>query len=310
MIDSYYLDGSAFVMDPSDTATYWSGGRHYVSPNYFKSVSRTTNSGMTWMRWDLTTENGMCEALAIDPTDSDIVYAAGYPGFHKTTNGGNVWNEASGGLSGTTYAVVVDSDNPEIVYTGGTNGFFKSTNGGTTWTDMGLSQVNAILMHPDNHDCLYAGTQSGVYVSTDAGVNWEAMNEGLDDVHVTSLGVFPEYYLYCGAEIGGMYRWDISTGTEESGESQTRVLSAIPNPMRYRTTLTYSLSNPSTVELSVFDIQGRFIRNLVGTTQTAGVHMEHWDGTDGSGVPVAAGVYFCRLTTGSETRMLKVIITR
>ncbi len=262
------------------------------------------------MRWDLTTENGMCEALAINPTDPDIVYAAGYPGFHKTTNGGNLWNEVSGGLSGTTYAVVVDSDDPEIVYTGGTNGFFKSTNGGNTWTDMGLSQVNAILIHPENHDCLYAGTQTGVHVSTDAGVNWEAMNEGLEDDHVTSLGIFPEHYLFCGADIGGMYRWDISTGTQEYGEFQRRILSAVPNPMRNRTTISYSLLHQSDVELAVFDVQGRFIRSLVSETQTAGIHTQYWDGTDGSGVPVAAGVYFCRMNTGSESHMLKIIITR
>lgn len=310
MIDSYFLDGGAFVMDPSDTATYWSGGRHYESPNYFKSVARTTNSGMTWMRYDLTTENGMCEGLAIDPTDPDIVYAAGYPGFHKTTNGGNVWNEVSAGLSGTTYSVVVDGHDPTIVYTGGTNGIFKSTNGGNNWTNTGLTQVNAILIDPQNHDCIFAGTQSGVYMSTDAGVSWEAMNDGLEDLHVTSLGIFPEYYLFCGADIGGMYRWDISTGTQEYGGSQMRSLSAIPNPMRHGTAISYSLSQVNHIELSIFDVQGRYVRTLVGETQTAGIHAEYWDGTDRSGRPVAAGVYFCRLTTGSGIHMLKVIVTR
>jgi photosystem II stability/assembly factor-like uncharacterized protein len=310
MIDSYFLDGGAFVMDPYDTATYWSGGRHYESPSYYKSVSKTTNSGMTWMRYDLTTENGMCEGLAIDPTDSDIVYAAGYPGFHKTTNGGNVWNEVSGGLSGTTYTVVVDSDDPTIVYTGGTNGIFKSTSSGNNWTDMGLSAVNAILIHPQDHDCLYAGTQSGVYISTDAGVSWEAMNEGLDDLHITSLGIFPEYYLFCGADIGGMYRWDISTGTAEYREYPVRVLSAMPNPMRQGTTIFYALSQMSRVELSVFDVQGRYVRTLVSEVQTAGIHTGYWDGRDGMGVPVAAGVYFCRMITSSENHILKVIVTR
>jgi len=265
---------------------------------------------MTWMRYDLTTENGMCEGLAVDPTDSEIVYAAGYPGFHKTTNGGNMWNEASGGLSGTTYAVVVDSDDPTIVYTGGTDGIFKSTSSGNNWIDMGLSQVNAILIHPQNHDCLYAGTQSGVYMSTDAGVSWEGMNEGLDDVHVTSLGIFPEYYLFCGTDIGGMYRWDISTGTAEYRESPVRVLSAMPNPMRQGTAITYFLSCMSSVELSVFDVQGRFIRKLVSEIQAAGIYQQLWDGADISGVPVAAGVYFCRLTTGTATHMLKLVVTR
>jgi hypothetical protein len=310
MIDSYFLDGGAFIMDPADTATYWSGGRHYVTPNYFKSVSKTTNSGMTWTRYDLTTENGMCEGLAIDPTDSDIVYAAGYPGFHKTTNGGNVWNEVSGGLSGTTYAVVVDGDDPTIVYTGGTGGIFKSTNGGNNWTNMGLTGVNAILVDPANHEYLYAGTSSGVYMSTDAGASWEAMNDGLENLHVTSLGIFPEHYLFCGADIGAMYRWDISTGTAETGHTAAGIITVAPNPMRHRTSIAYSLSRASRVELSIFDVQGRYVQNLLSETQAAGTYRQCWDGADRSGVPVAAGVYFCRLNIGNMTHMLKVIVTR
>lgn len=310
MIDSYFLDGGAFIMAPTDTATYWSGGNHYETPNYYKSVSKTTNSGMTWMRYDLTTANGSCQGLAIDPTNSDIVYAAGYPGFHKTTNGGNVWNEIGAGLSGNTYAVVVDSDDPTVVYAGGTNGIFKSTNSGNNWTDMGLNAVNAIFIDPQSHDYLYAGTQTGVYISTDAGVSWETMNDGLDDVHVTSLGIFPEYYLFCGTDIGGMYRWDISTGTAEYGESAIRALSAMPNPMRHRAAISYYLTIQDYIELSIFDVQGRYVRTLVSEMQSAGTHTGYWDGADRSGVPVAAGVYFCRLTTGTMAHMLKVIVTR
>jgi len=310
MIDSYFLDGGAFIMDASDTATYWSGGRFFDNYAYRKSVSKSTDAGATWTRYDLAMSNGSCEGLAIDPIDSDIVYAAGYPGFHRTTDGGETWEQITTGMSGYTYDVVVDTDDPYLVYAGGTNGVFKSTNRGDDWTDLGLTGVNTILIDPQNHDCLYAGTESGVFKTTNIGTDWAVMSEGLEDLNVTSLGIYPGQYLFCGTNIGGMYRWDISTGAAETETIGAEAITALPNPMRHWITIAYSLSHETRVELTIFDVQGRTVRNLMSEIQSAGMHRRCWDGTDGSGGLVAAGVYFCKLTTGTANCVLKVIVTR
>jgi hypothetical protein len=310
-IDSYFLDGGAFVIDPNDTATYWSGGNHYDTTTYVKSVSKSTDAGVTWTRYDLTTANGSCKGIAVDPTDSDIVYAAGYPGFHRTTNGGSSWQQVTGGIAGNTYAVVIDYSNPSIIYVGGTNGIFKSTSGGNNWTNMGLSAVNAILIDPENSEIVYAGTATGVHMSTDGGNTWQVMNDGLEDLRVTSLGVFPGYYLFCGTDIGGMYRWDISTGIEELHDDHAvHVLFAVPNPMRHNTAIAYHLPADNKVRLSVYDVQGRLIDELVNAQQAAGAYQQYWDCTDTYGLPVAAGVYFCRLTVGGSNDLVKLVVTR
>lgn len=297
-------------MAPSDTATYWSGGRFFDNYAYRKSVSKSIDAGATWTRYDLAMSSGSCEGLAVDPIDSDIIYAAGYPGFHRTTDGGDTWEQITTGMSGYTYAVVVDTDDPYIVYAGGANGVFRSTNRGDDWTDLGLTGVNAILIDPQNHDCLYAGAESGVFMSTNTGTDWVAMSEGLEDLHVTSLGIYPGHYVFCGTNLGGMYRWDISTGALETDNATAGVLSIAPNPMRHRTGIAYSLVRECRVELTIFDVQGRIVRNLASETQTAGFHHQYWDGADRSGVQVAAGVYFCRLSTGTANRILKVIVAR
>ncbi|UCD05376.1 MAG: T9SS type A sorting domain-containing protein, partial [candidate division WOR-3 bacterium] len=164
---------------------------------------------------------------------------------------------------------------------------------------------------PQNHDLLHAGTENGVFKSTNAGADWQVMNEGLEDLNVTSLGVFPGHYLFCGTDIGGMYRWDISTGIEELRDHRAATaLFAGPNPMRHSAVITYHLSKESQVRLSIYDVQGRLIDDLVNTQQVAGAYQHYWDCTDTHGLPVAAGVYFCRLTVGGSSDLIKLVVTR
>jgi hypothetical protein len=74
-----------------------------------------------------------------------------------------------------------------------------------------------------------------------------------------------------------------------------------PNPLHPSTRIRYVLDRLAEVSLAVYDVQGRRVRTLVdGRTREAGRHETVWDGTDGSGRPVASGVYFARLTLNGE----------
>ena len=59
--------------------------------------------------------------------------------------------------------------------------------------------------------------------------------------------------------------------------------------------------NASTsVDVSVFDITGRRIRNLVGGLQQAGSYVATWDGRSDDGIRMTKGVYFLRARVGDE----------
>jgi hypothetical protein len=79
-----------------------------------------------------------------------------------------------------------------------------------------------------------------------------------------------------------------------------------PNPFSPATEISFDLPSSSPITLRVMDVAGRTIRTLDTGTRSQGVHRVAWDGTNERNVPVAAGVYFYRLTTetGSETRRM------
>lgn len=72
-----------------------------------------------------------------------------------------------------------------------------------------------------------------------------------------------------------------------------------PNPFTGSTMILFSLHEPSSVELSIFDVSGRRVRTLLDEHKEAGWHQLNWDGKDAAGWNVAVGVYFYRLTTNT-----------
>lgn len=85
-------------------------------------------------------------------------------------------------------------------------------------------------------------------------------------------------------------------------------LEVFPNPFRSMTTLRFVLATKEHVELTVFDVDGRQIRELRSGDVDGGIHLVVWDGRDDSGRRVPAGAYFARLQTGSGVRADRVIM--
>jgi YVTN family beta-propeller protein len=71
-----------------------------------------------------------------------------------------------------------------------------------------------------------------------------------------------------------------------------------PNPFHASTELRFSLARPGVVSVAVYDVLGREVRVLArGQTFSAGPQRLGWDGRDGAGREVGAGVYLVRLRT-------------
>ena len=81
-----------------------------------------------------------------------------------------------------------------------------------------------------------------------------------------------------------------------------------PNPFNSATTVPVSVAAGSVdVNLTIYNISGQPVRRVWNGPLAAGEHRLGWDGRDGSGRPVAAGVYVVRLRRGPEMRIRKMV---
>ncbi|MBN2090111.1 discoidin domain-containing protein [candidate division KSB1 bacterium] len=82
-----------------------------------------------------------------------------------------------------------------------------------------------------------------------------------------------------------------------------------PNPFNPSTTITFSLPNAADVKLTVFDITGRIVNEVVTGKYDAGIHQVQWDGTDINGQLVASGIYYYRFQAENHifTRKMTLI---
>ena len=83
-----------------------------------------------------------------------------------------------------------------------------------------------------------------------------------------------------------------------------------PNPFNPSTTIGYLLPAQSEVTLKVFDIMGREVATLARGPQPAGRYQTVWEGKTNAGIPVATGVYFCRLEAGSFVRTQRMMLLK
>ncbi|MCH7550057.1 MAG: T9SS type A sorting domain-containing protein [Candidatus Krumholzibacteriota bacterium] len=83
-----------------------------------------------------------------------------------------------------------------------------------------------------------------------------------------------------------------------------------PNPFNPSTTISFELSIPSTVVLTVYDMVGRKVRVLSAGPRAAGQHAVGWDGMNDSGVRVSSGVYLYRLRAGDFVQTKKMTLLK
>jgi hypothetical protein len=83
-----------------------------------------------------------------------------------------------------------------------------------------------------------------------------------------------------------------------------------PNPFNFETTIEFEIPFDSWVSVKIYDILGREIKTLVSGFKSAGRHKVIWDGRDEQGGYISSGVYFCRMTAGSFSKTIKIVLTK
>jgi hypothetical protein len=104
---------------------------------------------------------------------------------------------------------------------------------------------------------------------------------------------------------------DGTVDVEEEIPTVFQLHACAPNPVSGPAQITYDLPVAAVVRLSLFDLQGRLVRELERAPMTgAGRHVVQWDGRGAHGEQLRAGVYFLWLETGGTRQMRRVVVTR
>jgi len=223
-----------FVMDPSNSQILWTGG---------DQLFRSENGGNSWKqastRFDAAhypsdhpaTASGVLTAIAVDPTDRNVVIAgfgpstslkAGGGWIHRTdmassTNDGTLWPRLRP-RTGWVSSITFDPSHAGVVYLtyssfnsddGLDKGHvFKSSDRGKTFTSIDGSgatgvpdiPVHSLVVDASDSNRLYAGTDLGVLVTLNGGHSWNVENSAFPNVVVQKLvllrGVQPKLYAF------------------------------------------------------------------------------------------------------------------
>jgi photosystem II stability/assembly factor-like uncharacterized protein len=201
---------------------------------YCGSVSggiwKTTNGGSSWTPLGDFAPSLVIGALAIDPTNTNVIYAGTGEGYFNT--------DALRGI-----------------------GVLKTTDGGATWatqaTFTGSGQgfpyyINDIYLRPDSTNILYAATNSGLFRTTNGGTNWTFMKRGDLTYRATQIAVDPTnprtfYICFGNFSRDGIYK------TTNGGGSFTKLAGGFPTTGFYRISLAIAKSNPQILYAVLID---------------------------------------------------------
>ncbi len=300
-----------YAVDFVDAWHGWAVGRYGV-------IFHTTNGGNDWS--PQTSGIAPIPLHALKFVDQNHGWAGGLEGVMiHTTDGGATWTQQ---VTGTTIRFAgidfVDINNGWAVGIYGE--IFHTTDGGTTWVpqNSGTGELLHAVDFIDLNNGWVTGRSGTILRTTDGGNTWTPqLTRTWYDVSAVcfinaNLGwVSGDYGLIMATQDGGGI---VSISPQNALLPDEFHLSQnYPNPFNPRTKITYRLASGSRVQLTVFDVSGRKVRELVKKFQPAGKYLVEFDGS-----PLASGIYFYRLMvqpagagkTESFTEIKKMVLVR
>ncbi len=268
---------------------------------------------------------GKVDAIAVDPTDENIIYIGfGVGGLFKTTDGGTTWNSLfDDNIFTAVFTITIDPVDHNVIYIGTGdisesgaffvgNGLFKSTDGGNSWAHIGLEKngtVTKILVSPTDPNTIYASTlgyvrrknlNQGVYKTTDGGTTWTQSLFVSDTAGVVDMVMDPNdpdvvfaagynrYYTSYKARLSGLNSKIYRTS--DGGSNWTIIEDKLPQYELSRIGLAIYPSNPAKVYAVYTGLDYQV--HSIYRSDDAGIH---WDSLSTEGLEDATagfGWYF------------------
>lgn len=246
------------AIDPTDGNIVYASGEADGKSVLFK----TTDGGSNWNNITDNTFGRYLKEIAIDPTNTSILYAAASSALYKSMDAGASWIKKD--CQGAT-AIVINPDNNNVLYAGTyVGGVWRSEDGAETWVKMS-----------------------------------DGLGENAQEI--STLKINPGKYLFAGTNGSSVYRWDFATVGTINHNTPTNKIESKLN-IKYANNnvinISFDIAKSSLVKLSIFDIRGREVAVLANKSYNAGTHTI----SVGKKIRnLSKGIYVCKMSVDNFT---------
>ena len=180
--------------------------------------------------------------------------------------------------------------------------------------------------HPNDTEWAFGTIADGVTnltFSTFLNANFVNCNFGINGVNLVGMDavlhlitdniyIDIKFISWTSSANGGGFSYQRSTDQSLSinGFELKNKLELYPNPFNPNTTIYYTLINESVISITVYDILGKEINQLISLKQPLGEHTIQWNGTDQQSNLVPAGTYFIRYQAGNLIQTKKMLLLK
>jgi len=89
-----------------------------------------------------------------------------------------------------------------------------------------------------------------------------------------------------------------------------KIYNSYPNPFNPITTIRYDLPEDAIVNITIYDMMGRVVKNMVNNMESAGYKSVRWNATNDAGFPVSAGIYLYMIQAGEFRQTKKMVLLK
>ncbi len=175
------------VPDPADDDILYVGT---PSGGIWKSIDK----GISWNPLSDNLPQIGVSGIAIDPTNSDVIYIAtgdddnydtSSAGVFKSSDGGETWNQTGLNPDNTPSSmndIYIHPNDVNILYVATNNGLYKSEDKGDNWTRILNGNIRDLKLKPGDPNTIYAVTSDKFHKSVDGGSSFVQINAGLPEI--------------------------------------------------------------------------------------------------------------------------------
>lgn len=261
--------GSVYSSDPNFTAkvAFVGTGAQATTPTYTTATKISTSN---------------YEGVAVNPSDkNDIVLFAGFNGTNRRSLNATAATPTFTALGSIIpgsqpgcYDGIIDRDDPNIIVVGTSEGAFVTENGGASW---------------ENASAGFEGTP--VF---EVRQSWRTFEEGNNRPGEIYIGTYGR----------GIWKTEAYLGLGNNGNTNNTSLEAklltYPNPSNANTTLSFELNKGGAVDVAVYSITGRLVKQIKKSNMPSGENEVFIDAED-----LPAGTYIIKLVSGKQNQSVK-----